>query len=109
MKILIFGGSGMLGHKLVQRLGPDFDVWTTLREPFESFSRFGIFDRVKTAEDVEVEDECLVRRTIERIKPDVVINAIGIIKQLPSSKDVITTLNVNSIFPHRLAQLSDEF
>lgn len=99
----------MLGHKLVQRLGPDFDVWTTLREPFESFSRFGIFDRVKTAEDVKVEDEGLVRRTIERIKPDVVINAIGIIKQLPSSKDVITTLNVNSIFPHRLAQLSDEF
>ncbi|HSU26036.1 MAG TPA: SDR family oxidoreductase [Pyrinomonadaceae bacterium] len=109
MKILIFGGSGMLGHKLVQRLGPDFDVWTTLRGSFESVSRFGIFDQIKTTEAVNVEDEGLVRQTIDRIRPDVVINAVGIIKQLPSSKDVITTLNVNSIFPHRLAQLSEQF
>jgi dTDP-4-dehydrorhamnose reductase len=39
-------------------------------------------------------------------QPDVIINAVGIIKQLPSSKDVIKTLKINSIFPHQLAQLA---
>jgi dTDP-4-dehydrorhamnose reductase len=58
---------------------------------------------------VSIEDHAVVRESIEIVRPDVVINAVGIIKQLPDSKNVITTLTVNSIFPHRLAELSAEF
>ena len=35
-------------------------------------------------EGVNVEDAGTVRRAIEAVNPDVVINAVGIIKQLPS-------------------------
>jgi dTDP-4-dehydrorhamnose reductase len=37
-----------------------------------------------------------------------VINAVGIIKQLPTSKDVLTTLEINSIFPQRLARIAQK-
>lgn len=109
MKILVFGGSGMLGHKLVQSLQRDFDVRATLRGGFSQVADHGIFDPAKTIENVDVTDPGSARRVIEDAKPDVVINAVGIIKQLPSSKDVITSLTVNSIFPQRLAEMASEF
>lgn len=109
MKILIFGGNGMLGHELVRSFEKRYDVWNTIRSEFSRVSGFGIFDESKTICSVKAEDTPSIRRAIELARPDIVINAVGIIKQLPSSKDVITTLTVNSIFPHRLAEMSSEF
>lgn len=102
-RILIFGGTGMLGHKLVQQLGGRFEVYATVRGGREKVAQFGIFDADRLIADVEASDPQSIERAIEDIKPDVVINAIGIIKQLPSSHDVIQTLTTNSILPHRLA------
>jgi len=99
----------MLGHKLVQRLSPKFDIYSTIRNSYDDVARFGIFERSRTIERVDLSNENQLRQTIERIKPDVVINAAGLIKQKPSSKDVIKTLEVNSILPHRLAAISEEF
>ena len=106
MKVLVLGGNGMLGHKLVQHLSSQFDVWTTVRQPFESIRRFGIFSEEKTLDRVHVDDASILEGVIAELRPDVVINAIGVIKQRPSSRDVITTLTVNSILPHRLCELS---
>ena len=109
MRILIFGGNGMLGHKLVQVLSEKLEVWTTIRGEFSGVERFGVFDRDRTIESVEVTDLERVRRAIETATPDVVINAVGIIKQLPTSNNVVKTLLINSIFPHQLAGISEEF
>lgn len=109
MKVLVFGGSGMLGHKLVQTLGRNFDVWTTLRGPYRAVEQYSIFDKKKTVEHVDVENAAIIETTIRELRPDVVVNAVGVIKQLPASSDVITTLEINSIFPHRLAQLAATF
>ena len=99
----------MLGHKLVQGLSPNFEVWTSIRTDFDSVRRLGIFDPARTFDNLDVTDESAVREAIRTIAPDVVINAVGVIKQLLTSKDVITTLTVNSIVPQRLAQLSQQF
>ena len=109
MKVLILGGNGMLGHKLVQQISPQFDVWTTVRQPFETFRRFGIFTEEKTLDRINVDDPSILEGVISKLRPDVVINAIGVIKQLPSSRDVITTLTANSILPHRLSELTRRF
>lgn len=109
MRILIFGGTGMFGHKLVQELSRDFDVFSTIRGSFTSISEYEIFERTSTIENISVQDLDSVLGAIERVKPDVVINAVGIVKQLPAASDVIQTLTVNSIFPHRLGQLGREF
>ncbi len=109
MKVLILGGTGMLGHKLVQKLAAPIDVWTTLRGTFDDVRELAIFDPAKTLESIDAMDHHAVKRAIVKVRPDVVINAIGVIKQLPTSKDVITTLTINSILPQRLAQMSNEF
>lgn len=96
----------MLGHKLVQTLQLRFGVWTTLRGNYGEYEKFGIFDSKKVIGGVEIEDTDAIRRAFDISEPDVVINAVGIVKQIASSREVIKTLNINSIFPHRLAQLA---
>jgi dTDP-4-dehydrorhamnose reductase len=108
MRILIIGGGGMLGHKLVQAWQGRFDVWTTLKGSFEEYQGFGIFDKAKTLEQVDAENFETVERALEKVQPQVIFNAVGIIKQLPSSKNVIKTLTINSIFPHRLAESAEK-
>ena len=108
MKVLVIGGSGMLGHKLVQILSGKFDLWTTLRFDFSRYKSFGIFDERKTVCGVDIENFTMVEKVVADLKPAVIINAVGIIKQLPSAKNVIKTLNVNSIFPHQLGEISNQ-
>lgn len=99
----------MLGHKLVQVLGSRHETWATIRGKFSDVEHFLFFEDDQTIENVDVTNEKAVRRAINSARPDVVVNAVGVIKQMPESGDVVTTLSVNSIFPHRLAQLSDEY
>ncbi len=109
MKVLIFGAAGMLGHKLYQRLNSRFDIAATIRGEFSSIERHGIFDRENIVENIDVREKASVELAIKTVQPDVVINAVGVIKQLPSAKDVITTLELNAIFPHRLAGLGAQY
>lgn len=98
----------MLGHKLVQVLQSQFNVCATFRTNFADFERFGFFNSVRVIGNVDVEDFGAVQKVYDLFKPDVVINAVGVIKQVSTSKDVVKTLKINSIFPHQLAQLSQE-
>ncbi len=106
MRVLVFGGTGMLGHKLVQVLGEKFEVWTTVRGDESTVERFGIFDSGRTIGNFEATNAESVRLAVETAEPAVVINAIGIVKQSPVSRDVVHTIELNSIFPHRIADLS---
>jgi dTDP-4-dehydrorhamnose reductase len=108
MKVLVLGGSGMLGHKLVQRLSSAHEVKFTLQRNFESVQNFGILRRKDSIESVDAIDFEGVRKALDAYRPDVVINAIGVIKQVAEVKDVVRTLTINSIFPHLLAQLASE-
>jgi dTDP-4-dehydrorhamnose reductase len=108
MKVLVVGGSGMLGHKLVQVWKKRFDVWATLRNNASDYEKFGIFNSRKIIGNVRVEDFSTVEGAIGLVRPEVIFNAVGIIKQLPTSKNVINTLMINSIFPHRLAETAEK-
>lgn len=99
----------MLGHKLVQQWKDKFDVWATIRGDLQNYERFGLDGKKNTIENVDVEDIRLVEEVIRRIRPQVIVNAVGLIKQLPTAKNVIKTLTINSIFPHQLADLSQKY
>ncbi len=99
----------MLGHKLCQVLSDRFDVWTTYRGSPELINDYKWFRPERTIGGVFADQAESSIRAIKTSQPDVVINAVGVIKQLPSSKDVTTSLEINSLFPHRLAELSNEF
>ncbi len=106
MKILILGGSGMLGHKLVQRLSAKFEVWTTLRDNLSNYQHFNLYNAARTFDKINVENIESVEDVVSTVNPQVVINAVGVIKQLDTSKNVIKTLTINSIFPHKLAEIT---
>ena len=43
-----------------------------------------------------------------QVRPDVVVNAIGIIKQQSASEDPLIALGINALLPHRLARLCEQ-
>jgi dTDP-4-dehydrorhamnose reductase len=108
MKVLVLGGSGMLGHKLWQTLAPRFDAWVTVRRPPQEYSRFGIFEETRIFGNVSVEDFESVTRVFASVKPDVVVNCIGLVKQQAAASDPNASSAVNSLFPHRLVQYAGD-
>lgn len=105
MRILILGGSGMLGHKLWQVYRNRFDTWVTVRSSYQAYARYALFDPQRLVGGVDAFNLDTVVRALATVRPDAVINCIGIIKQLPTAKDPIISLTINSLFPHRLANL----
>lgn len=104
-KILIFGGGGMLGHKMYQVLRTGFDTAVTFRSFTPALASTGLFDRSRVIEGVDVFAMETVASAIERWSPDVVVNCVGVIKQLKEAHDPVQTIQINSLFPHLLARL----
>lgn len=104
-RILIIGAGGMLGHKLYQVLRERFSVRATVRGSVEDYGRFGFFALDELIGGVDVQNFEKVEQAVAAAEPDVVINAVGVIKQLATAKDPIVSLTINSILPHRLSAL----
>ena len=96
----------MLGHKLLQVFQKQFEVWTTIRTGAAEFNKFELINPKNVLENVEVTNLDLLEKIIDNSAPDVVVNAVGIVKQLPTAKDVVKTLTINSIFPNQLSELT---
>jgi dTDP-4-dehydrorhamnose reductase len=105
MRILILGGAGMLGHQLWRQLHERHEVWVTLRKSHSHYARYGLFDPAKTISGVDVASPDTLETVFRQSKPEAVINCIGIIKQLPEARNPLISLAINSVLPHRLAQL----
>lgn len=60
-------------------------------------------ERVVTGVDVENVDQLM--QLFLRVQPNVVINCVGLIKQISDSKDPLYAIPINAILPHRLARL----
>lgn len=105
MKVLILGGGGMLGHKLCQVFSKQFDTYVTVRKEYGVYAKYQIFNPEKLWIKVHVCNFDGIMRTFAEVKPDVVVNCIGVIKQVPEAKDPIISLTINSLFPHRIAEL----
>jgi dTDP-4-dehydrorhamnose reductase len=99
-RLLILGGAGMLGHKVWQRLSPRFDTLVTLRSPA---AEYGLFDPQRVIEGIDVTDFARLDALIAEVRPDVVVNCVGIIKQLSQAHEAIPSITINSLLPHRLA------
>ena len=108
MRVLILGGEGMLGHKAFQVLSRRFEVFVTFRR-FELLgSRYPVYKDVGPGTIVDGVDAVhfdTLTQAFARVRPNVVINCIGIVKQVRESQDPIISIDVNSLFPHRLAHL----
>jgi dTDP-4-dehydrorhamnose reductase len=108
MKVLILGGEGMLGHKVYQVLSRRFGTYATFKDARGLWTRYPMYANALPSHcfgGVDVMSFDNVIQVAGQVRPDVVINCVGIVKQLEEAHDPILTLQLNSLFPHRLAGL----
>jgi dTDP-4-dehydrorhamnose reductase len=109
LKILILGGEGMLGHKMLQVLRERYpDTACTIArsadEPF--YRRIELFRRGNVIDCVDAMDFPALERTLRTWKPENLVNCIGVIKQRAEAKSPIPCIVLNSLLPHKLAELA---
>lgn len=106
MKILVLGVSGMLGNAVFRYFSQsaEHDVVGSARGAavLRAFPA-ALAEKIILGTDVDNPDS--VALLFARAKPDVVINCIGLIKQLAEANDPLHALPINSLLPHRLARL----
>ena len=108
MRVLILGGAGMLGHKAFQVLSRRFETYATFRHFRLLGAQLPVYKEVGARAIIDGVDAAhfdTVTQAFSRVKPDVVINCIGIVKQIEAAQDPIVSIAINSLFPHRLANL----
>jgi dTDP-4-dehydrorhamnose reductase len=105
LRVLVLGAAGMLGHKLCQLYRDRYELWATVRSSYRDYAPYGFLDPQRTLGGVDASDFDSMVRAVADVQPQVVINCIGIIKQLKAAKDPIVSLSINSLLPHRLGNL----
>lgn len=105
MRILILGGDGMLGHQLLKHLQPRHEVKVTLRQNFGVYADFAMFSRENAYDAIDVRSLERLIEVMADFRPEAVINAVGIVKQRADAKEIIPSLEINALLPHRLAVL----
>ena len=96
MNVIVLGGSGMLGHKMFQVLGKRFNTTCILR----TASDIPLFAS-NTITGVDALD---CRGLLEELRPDVIVNCVGIIKQRDAAKSAVPSISINALLPHELAE-----
>jgi dTDP-4-dehydrorhamnose reductase len=106
MKVLVFGASGMIGSAMLRVLSEksDWQVFGTLRsDDAKRFFSPAIASRLLTGVDVDKHDALV--RVFAQIRPDVVVNCIGLTKHHKEADDPLLAIPVNALLPHRMAEL----
>jgi dTDP-4-dehydrorhamnose reductase len=108
MNILILGASGMLGNAVFTYFSKHSDhlVYGTLRSP-SGLKYLPAEYACNVISGIDVLDQDSLIAAFLKARPDVVINCVGLIKQLADANDPLTALPLNSLLPHRLAALCD--
>ena len=103
------GGSGMLGHRMFQVLSRSFETFASVRtgaeenlSPQEFYSNFS---SEKVQRGVDSREFKTVTDCLDRVRPQVIVNCIGVIKQRSEGTNPVTAIELNSLFPHRLAEV----
>ena len=109
MKVLVVGVGGMLGHVVFKALSRDsrYDVVGTARNLSSLRRSFSEEELSKIRGGVDAFNFDSLVGAFAATKPSVVINCVGIIKQLPEAKSPLISIAINAELPHKLAQLCE--
>jgi dTDP-4-dehydrorhamnose reductase len=105
-RVLVLGTTGMLGNAVLRYFASRerHTVAGTVRSS-ASAPRMPEALCPLLISGVDVENMDSVARAFASFRPDVVINCIGLIKQLADVDDPLIAIPINSLLPHRLARL----
>lgn len=110
MRILVLGASGMVGYPVFKACeARNLEVCGVVRKR-------QLIEKNLNTESVhsirEIDDARnipAIEKLIREEQPDYVINAIGIVVQLPLSKDYYESVSINSLLPHQLEKLGSRY
>jgi dTDP-4-dehydrorhamnose reductase len=103
MRVLILGAGGMLGHKVWEVFRDRFDCRAAMRTRLP----LPLFDDERVIDGFDAANFDGVAQLIVSVQPDVVVNCIGVVKQLAAAHDSIASITLNALFPHIVARACD--
>lgn len=106
MKILVLGATGLIGHSLYRTLGGlGHDVHATTRRTAEEVAQHDLFAAGSAVCDFDATSLSELEGVMRALRPDAVLNALGITKRRPEIADMAQAIRVNAMFPHELDAL----
>lgn len=106
---MVLGGNGMLGHKMFQALREGFSgTFCTVREDTRKppFDRVELLQGDDVVRGVDVTNFSALEVILSAFRPEYVVNCVGVIKQRAEAISPIPSITVNSLLPHKLAQVT---
>lgn len=93
----------MIGHKMYQIVSNKYnDTWITLKNNLTTYGYNSFFDRLKTIDNLDLTNFEKLEFELNRLIPDVIINAAGITIRRGVDKVISETIKINSVLPHFL-------
>ncbi len=107
-RIVVLGASGMLGNAVLRFFANKtaYEVHGTVRNWNAVRELLNMAPNAHFVPGVDVESLDSLTRMFATVQPDMVINCVGIVKQLADANDPLIALPINSLLPHRLARLA---
>lgn len=106
--VVVLGITGMLGHKLTEVLARGgFRVFGTTRSA--SLGSLARIPNLTVIPKIDVENTAEIERLIQEVRPQAIINCIGLIKQLPDAVKGVPSIRINSLFPHQLSEFAQTY
>ena len=112
MKILILGATGMIGSSLYRYLCNKHEVFYTVRCSMEHLEYLSGAEEIFNLDYAHCEMDVVqyenLTEILKIVEPSVVVNATGVVKQIASETSASKMIELNALFPHRLAELCFE-
>jgi len=107
-RVLVLGATGMLGNAVLRLFAqsPGYQVFGSVRSP-AALRLLSNDLHPSVIAGVDVEDIDSLTHLFAVVRPDVVINCIGLVKQLAEANDPMAAILINALLPHRLARLCE--
>lgn len=107
-KILVLGAAGMLGNAVLRLFAqsPGHAAWGSVRSA-ASLRLLPDVLRERVVSGVDVENFDSLARVFAQVRPEVVVNCIGLVKQVAEAEDPLQAIPINSMLPHRLARMCE--
>lgn len=93
----------MLGHQLLKHFGGRHEARVTLRQDAYAYESYGLFSERNSYFGIDIRSQDRILEVMADFRPEAIINAVGIVKQRPTAKESIPSLEINALLPHRLA------
>lgn len=104
MRVLILGASGLIGHRLFLELRNHFNTFGLLHRSRDAYQKITDYlGADNLIDNVDIIDFEKLQNVLTTVKPQVILNCTGITRRKKEINDPVTTLEINTVLPHKLA------